>query len=303
MLEYRRLNKRQKAAYWESFHEKQAQKTALKAATRCSNVVGTIGRAYGNHVRGEWSMNAMQTMLKPPPILATPPALVMPPAAPLVETPPLPHATPPASTLTWMQPEDWEYTETLREVGLQKTSGWSGKKTDDRRCVRNHLTAERATAAGLDADLYFDENGAKHGASASHRLSKAVRRAERAQDPDQGLRDREADARRKRVRRIELGKEDRDALRKLARERDHDLLLEPTPAGVRETATDGTPRSAKAAGAKLRQLTRTFYERLGHVSVTHEDFTAVRVETEYWDVSEFHRQGWEMGERPLKGLQ
>ena len=35
-----------------------------------------------------------------------------------------------------------------------------------------------------------------------------------------------------------------------------------TSGRLRETATDGTPRSAKAAGAKLRELTQSFYSRL-----------------------------------------
>ena len=64
---------------------------------------------------------------------------------------------------------------------------------------------------------------------------------------------------------------------------------------------DGTPRSAKAAGARLRALTQTFYERMQtSYGVTYEELLAVRVETELWDTSVPHRQGWEKGTRPLK---
>jgi hypothetical protein len=232
--------------------------------------------------------------------------------------------------LKWMQEDDWERTETLREIGLHNQTGWQGRYGS----VRRHLTAERAAAAGLDASLYFDANGDKleyksicarsvarrsdgkvvqvvhersmNGASASHRLSKAVRRAERArEDPEQAKLDRAADAQRKRVRRIEDGKEDQDALRELSRSRDDGtvLALESTPDGLRETATDGTPRSAKAAAAKLRKLTQSLYERLmdpRFYDVTSEELKAVRVRTEFWDASHPTRQGWETGTRPLK---
>ena len=112
------------------------------------------------------------------------------------------------------------------------------------------------------------------------------------------------EARRKRVRRIEEGKEDRDALRELASSRaceaQEDILpLEATPAGVREAAVDGTPRSAKAAGAELRKLTQTFYERLvdpRFYDVAPEELEAVRVQVRVWDNCE----GWRLGVRPLK---
>ena len=96
-------------------------------------------------------------------------------------------------------------------------------------------------------------------------LSKKVRRRERSQeDAERAEREKEADARRKRVRHVKFEKEDRDALCKLARSRDDGtrLPLETTPAGLRETAMDGTPRSAKAAGMQLRKLTQTFYEQI-----------------------------------------
>lgn len=230
--------------------------------------------------------------------------------------------------LKWMQEDDWERTETLREIGLHNQTGWQGRYGS----LRRHLTAERAAAAGLDASLYFDADGDKleyksirarsvarrsdgkvvqvhitmDGASASHRLSKAVRRAERArEDPEQAKLDRAADAQRKRVRRIEDGKEDRDALRELSSSRDDGtvLALESTPDGLRETATDGTPRSAKAAGAKLRKLTQSLYERLmdpRFYDVTSEELKAVRARTQFWDASHPTRQGWETGTRPLK---
>ena len=51
-----------------------------------------------------------------------------------------------------------------------------------------------------------------------------MRRAERAADAEQARNVRESEARRKRVRRIEEGKEDRDALRELARSHNCDTL-------------------------------------------------------------------------------
>ena len=91
-----------------------------------------------------------------------------------------------------------------------------------------------------------------------------------------------AEARRKRVRRIDLGKEDRDALRELARSRG-ELELEPTPAALRDSAMDGTPRSAKAAGAKLRELTQTFKKRLMlEGGVSPDDLYKVSVRTSWW---------------------
>ena len=115
-------------------------------------------------------------------------------------------------------------------------------------CVKRLHSDERAAAAGY-ADCWV---------SASQ-----VRRAERAkEDSERAEREKEAEARRKRVRRIEKEKEDRDAMRELARSRCDSLPLEATPAGLRETAVDGTPRRAKAAGAKLRELTVSFYQKL-----------------------------------------
>ena len=48
---------------------------------------------------------------------------------------------------------------------------------------------------------------------------------------------------------------------------------------------DGTPRSAKAAGAELRKLTQSFYERLldpRFYGFEHEDLKNVKVTTEFW---------------------
>ena len=170
-------------------------------------------------------------------------------------------------------------------------------------CVKRLHTDERAAAAGFDVDSYS---------------AQAVRRAERAQeDPERALRAREAEARRKRVRRIEEGKEDREAMRELTRSRDCDAVpLEATPDGLREAATDGTPRSAKAAGENLRQLTQSFYQRLvdpRHYDISHEEIQALSVPCTFWDqggyditVSERGRRheqrnaGWVQGKRPLK---
>ena len=109
----------------------------------------------------------------------------------------------------------------------------------------------------------------------------------------------EADARRKRARRIQLDKEDRDALRKLARERNDGtkLELEPTPAGLRVTALDGTPRSAKAAGVKLRKLTQSFHERLRDprfYGVTHEELERVVVKSKVWMAAELRSEAGAM---------
>ena len=69
-------------------------------------------------------------------------------------------------------------------------------------------------------------------------------------DPEQARLHKEAEARRKRVRRVNFDKEDRNALRQLAHSLNDGSKLElpPTPAGLREQALDGSPRSAKALG-------------------------------------------------------
>ena len=62
---------------------------------------------------------------------------------------------------------------------------------------------------------------------------------------------------------------------------------------------DGTPRSAKAAGAELRMLTQSFYQRLldpCFYDMEHEELEAVRVNAEVYD----HVRGWQHGVRPLK---
>jgi hypothetical protein len=127
-------------------------------------------------------------------------------------------------------------------------------------------------------------------------LSRQVRRRERSmRNPDDAAQKKQAEARRKRIRRVELDHEDRDRLRKLARSRDEfKLELEPTPEGLRETAKDSTPRSAKAAGLKLRKLTNTFYERLlhpGYGGVTHEELEDVVVKSKAWDMPALRANG------------
>lgn len=208
-----------------------------------------------------------------------------------------------------MEQSDWQRSSvpTLRELGLHTTE-WSGTAmwSSERDCVKKHLTSERAAAAGVDVDRYFDADGVKRGYKVSGNLSKVVRRRERsAEDPERAQRDKEAEARRKRVRRIEDEKEDRDALRALARSRSDGakLELEDTPAGLREIATDGTPRSAKTAGTKLRALTQKCYELLMHPTlcgIAHEELREVRVETDFWDKSDPTRQHWGKRVRPLK---
>ena len=122
--------------------------------------------------------------------------------------------------------------------------------------------SERAAAAGIDVKRYFDADGVK--LAQSNCISKAVRRAELAADPEQAKHYKDAEARRKRVHRIEEGKEDRDALRMLNHSRGKEGLqsLPSTPEGLREVATDGTPRSAKIAGATLRELTFSMHSAL-----------------------------------------
>jgi hypothetical protein len=293
-MEYRSLNKRQKQRHWQEFHETQAIKTAqLQQLTALRGPVSTTCR----HVHGQWSMNELQTMLTPPPIVSAfrqgllesqppkppaPPELHAPLAPPIAPPTLAPPPTPPAMQFTWMSESDWQHVPTLREVGLH-TTGWSGEDG----CFRKRHTHERAAAAG------FEANGWR---------PKAVRKAERRCDPEVARRQKEADARRQRVLRIEERKEDRDALRKLARSRDDGTMLElePTPEGLRMTATDGTPRSARAAGAKLRDLTQTFYQRLmdpRFYNVSHEQLEEVQADMEFYDAT---ANEWTTSTRPLK---
>ena len=116
-------------------------------------------------------------------------------------------------------------------------------------------------------------------------------------DSEQARLHKEAEARRKRVRRVNFDKEDRDALRELANSLNDGSKLElpPTPAGLREMALDGTPRSAKAAGLKLRKLTRTFYERLKDTrfyGVTEKQLRHVEVKTKFYptDFKDFEKE-------------
>jgi hypothetical protein len=147
----------------------------------------------------------------------------------------------PFCMLTWVKPE-------------HSTTGTT--------CIRTRLIkTERLVAAGIDG-----KKNELTAWNARRLLSKQVRRQERKleRNADEDATRKQAEARRKRMRRVVFDNEDRNALRKLARSCNDgtQLELEPTPEGLRETAKDGTPRSAKAAGAKLRKLTNTFYSRL-----------------------------------------
>jgi hypothetical protein len=181
-----------------------------------------------------------------------------------------------------------------------RESSWIGKDPQGQECTKRSLTVERAAAAGVDVAKYFDASRSRLDWRDSA-LCQAVRRAElAAADAEQTQARQAAEARRKRVRRIEEGKEDRDALREFARSRDDGtcLELEATPAGVRETAADGTPRSAKAAGADLLKLTQSFYARLMTLyRVSPEELETVEVRAQTYQLSE---SGWRHTMRPLK---
>ena len=133
---------------------------------------------------------------------------------------------------------------------------WTGKKG----CVRRFLTAERAAAAGLDWTDYFDEDGSPF--IESNTISKAVRRAERAADAEEARCIKESEARRKRVRRIEEGIEDRDALRQLASSRNDGTILEleatarPACARLRWMARHAAPRrrAPRCAHSRRRSM-------------------------------------------------
>ena len=132
----------------------------------------------------------MQTMLTPPPILASPPTepplpVSIPPAEPPAEPPPsisIPPVEPPAQPpkLTWRPPEDWRVTDSLLDLGIRGGSG-----------IRRPIDEERAAAAGVDLK-------ATHWSG----WSKALRRRERPEEKSQV--EKAADARRKRARRVEL---------------------------------------------------------------------------------------------------
>ena len=131
-----------------------------------------------------------------------------------------------------------------------KAAAWANQTwVNNDGSVRRRLTAKRAVAAGVDAAKYFCADGRQirkldvvvdgveycvGNAARSKRISKVVRRAELAADPEVAQRAQEKEARRKRVRRIEDGKEDRDAMREFASSSNCDELaeLELTPAGM-----------------------------------------------------------------------
>ena len=255
----------------------------------------------------------------------TPPAL----RSAVTTTEATPAATPAATLapavapqLVWMSQSDWQKVVTRRELKADE------KAERPRLTVASQFNQKHRPAAEWTSSncygacvkrFHSDERAAAVGFT-DEWSTKAVRRAERSrEDPERAAIERALDARRKRVRRIEEGKEDRDALRELASSRDFDvaLPLEATPVGLRETAVDSTPRSAKAAGAKLRRLTQSFYERLldpRFYNFDHEDLQRVQVTTEFWqpahsvEVSRdpkcvvFTRKGpqWETGVRPLQ---
>lgn len=234
----------------------------------------------------------------------------MPPAG---TTPAATLATTPAATLTtstsqlvWMSQSDWEKVVTRRELKSEQKVERQKPLTIAAQVGRAHrLPAEWESSNFYGAcikRLHTDERAAAAGFD-HYPGDKAVRRAERRQEnPERAALEREAEARRKRARRVELEKEDRDALRELASTHELASPLEATPAGLRETALDGTPRSAKAAGAQLRALTQSFYQRLtdpGFYGFKHEDLLSVQVRTEFWQPKQ---EVWESGVRNLKRL-
>ena len=220
------------------------------------------------------------------------------------------EATPAASAvgapirrLQWMAQSDWQVVVTCRELEAEQIAERRQAEQDTPKtsrspklewmssnsygsCVKRRHSDDRAAAAGFHGDWSW----------------KAVRWAERKKEDPELLLD---EARRKRVVRIEEGKEDRDAMRELARSHSDgtQLELESTPDGLRETAMDGTPRSAKAAGAELRKLTQSFYQRLmdpRFYALSLADMEAVNVPSDFWDKSVPHYQDWAHGTRPLK---
>ena len=238
------------------------------------------------------------------------PALELAVAASLASTPVVTMPTASAAPqLQWMSQDDWQTVVTRRELvaelkaerkaqchqvtlpKAERKSSWqSSNHAGD--CVKRLHTDVRAAAAGFQDDW----------------SAKAVRRAElKQEDPERAQMDKAAEARRKRVRRIEDGKEDRDAMRTLSCSLNEEMPLESTPAGLREAATDGTPRSARAAGMKLRQLTQTFHQRLLDprlYGATNEQLETLRVPTVFWTAeAECARQRWVQGSRPLKVFQ
>ena len=207
----------------------------------------------------------------------------------------------PIGRLQWMAQSDWQVVVTRRELEAEQIAERRQAKQDTPKtspklewmssnrygsCVKRRHSDDRAAAAGFHGDWSW----------------KAVRWAERKKEEPELLLD---EARRKRVMRIEEGNEDRDAMRELARSHNDgtQLELESTPDGLRETAMDGTPRSAKAAGAELRKLTQSFYQRLmdpRFYALSLADMEAVNVPSDFWDKSVPFHQGWAHGTRPLK---
>ena len=264
-MEYRRLSMKQKAVHWQRFHEQQSLKRAQQAVSRTSMTAHRSAPSR-SRVNTFWSLDAMQTLVTPS-LLPMPPAET---AAPLPasnlapSTAPLPAQ---ASVPQLMQPPG-QLPHVESKLTWMQPSDWQRQET--------------LREAGIH------------------------KRQRKSVDPEQAQLHKEAEARRKRVRRVNFDKEDRDALRELANSRNDGSKLElpPTPAGLRETALDGTPRSAKAAGLKLRKLTRTFYERLKDprfYGVTEKQLRHVEVKTKFCptDSQDFEKE-WTTGVRRLK---
>jgi len=190
------------------------------------------------------------------------------------------------TTWTWMAQSDWNKydawpSEEHRAERSRRKQTTMERNRQWRQANAEHLQAlaeQRQRDAAHSAWLYSDERVAAAGAEHVTSWTSVARIERRKNDPAKAKKELAVDARRKRVRRIALDREDRDALRDFARSRDCGELCEPTPAGMREAAEDGTPRRAKEAGAKLRRLTDSFYSRLVSIAkCTPEEFAAVKV--------------------------
>ena len=217
----------------------------------------------------------------------------------------------------WQAYDAWPSAELRVEHSRRKQA----KVENDRKwreANAEHIQAkaeERQRDAARSAWKYSAERKAAAGAEHVTSWSSVARLERRKGDAAKAEAEMEVDARRKRVRRINDEKEDRDALRELASSRNDcaHLELEQTPyaasdrtlhlrspaggnstglrgptfgptlcrAGLRETATDGTPRRAKAAGAQLRELTASFYSKLTN-AMPPEELGTVQVPDSYY---------------------
>ena len=131
------------------------------------------------------------------------------------------------TTWTWMAQSDWQAYDAWpsAEQRAEQSRRKQVKAEQDRQWREANVELVQARAAQQVSDaartawLHSDERAAA--ASAQHvKCWSSVRRLERRQDNAvQAEKELHADARRKRVRRIEQEKEDRDALRELASSR------------------------------------------------------------------------------------